>query len=42
MFFDNQGMSDHCAMVISKKILAGNEDLLKIDLSNNQLCKNFK
>ena len=40
--FRDQGMSFESAIVIGKKILAGNENLTKIDLSNNQLQTNFR
>ena len=35
-------MGPHSAAVIGKKIIANNENLVKIDLSNNMLQKNFK
>ena len=40
--FNNQGMSYQSAQVISKYILSGNEEIQKIDLSNNQLQTNFR
>jgi hypothetical protein len=40
--FKDQGMSYASAAVISKYLLANNDDLLRIDLSNNQFCSNFK
>jgi len=35
-------MSQASAKIIGKKLLMGNNELLKIDLSNNQLQSNFK
>lgn len=38
----DQGLSTFAAHVIGNKILSHNEELLRIDLSNNQLQTNFK
>jgi len=35
--FKEQAMSQNCAVIIGKKIIANNENLVKIDLSNNML-----
>lgn len=35
-------MGQASAVIIGKKLLAGNDNLLRIDLSSNQLQMNFK